>query len=236
MDIKNKRVLVTGGAIRIGSHICRSLNKHGASLIIHYNTSQIEAEKLFKELGGAERGHILVKGDFSDVSCVDAFFEDFGKVDVLINNASTFKRRKLLDEDTTFSMEQFQVNFWTPLSLMKQFKKQQLKNSLIINILDSEVSKSSNISGSYILSKKSLAEATRLAALQWAPNVRVNAVAPGIVIPPKGMEKSKMEKSIRSIPQGRSVAIKEIVSTCMFLIDNESVTGEVIYVDGGLHL
>ena len=236
MELKNKTILITGGAVRIGSDICRIFAAHGSKIILHYNCSESAAKTLFAELGGTDKGHILTRGDLTCQSYIANLIASLGKINILINNASTFENKPLDEEDLFSSRQQYEINFWAPLTLMRQFRKQCSGEGLIINILDQRIYSVSNDSGSYLLSKKSLADATRLAALQWAPEIRVNGIAPGTVIPPKGLPNSTMQKSIASTPLKRATQIKEIANTCVFLAENRSITGEIITLDGGQHL
>jgi len=236
MKLKNKKVLVTGGAIRIGRSLCIMFANQGAKVVIHYNSSSLEAKQLLTELGGHEQGHQLTKGDLTSQSYLNNLIPSLGKIDILINNASIFDNKPLAIENIAFSKYQYDINFWVPLSLMKQFKEQNSKDGLIINILDQRIYSTCSESGSYLLSKKSLADATRLGALQWAPEIRVNGIAPGIVIPPSTLSKSKMQKSIESTPLKRTTQLKEISNACIFLAENDSITGEIITIDGGRSL
>ena len=236
MNLKNKKVLVTGGAVRIGRGICRMFANHGSKIILHYNCSESAAEKLFAELGGVDKGHMLTKGDLTCQSYISNLILSLGKIDILVNNASSFNDKPLDTEDLHLARQQYEINFWAPLTLMQQFRKQCSDEGLIINVLDQRVWSLNKNSGTYLLSKKSLADVTRLAALQWAPKIRVNGIAPGIVVPPVWMPNSKMQKSIAAIPMKRSTQISEIANACIFLTENNSVTGEIITLDGGLHL
>ena len=236
MNLKGKKVLVTGGAVRIGRGLCRAFAAHGAKLILHYNSSKSAAEELFDELGGAKRGHVMTCGDLTCRSYRNNLIPSLGKIDILINNASMFDDKLLETEDLESARKQYEINFWTPLTLMQQFKKQCTGEGLIVNILDQRIFSVSNKSGSYLLSKKSLADATRQAALQWAPKVRVNGIAPGAVVPPTWLPNSKMEKSIASTPMKKSTRIEEIANACIFIAENDSIAGEIIAIDGGKHL
>ena len=119
---------------------------------------------------------------------------------------------------------------------MKFFAERAKAGSVIVNILDQGIAGTDKNTFSYALSKKALAEATKSAALSYAPAIRVNAVAPGPMIPPPDLPFSKMEKSIQSIPLQKAVAVEDVVSACLFVAGNASMTGAIVYVDGGLSL
>lgn len=236
MKLSGKKVLITGGAKRTGRELCLEFASVGAKLIIHCNSSVKEAGELLSELGGEKNGHKVIQKDFSLRGSAKELFSQAGRVDVLVNNASIFELHKLQDENEEDVIRQFRINFFTPLELMKEFHNQKLENGCIINFLDQRVVKTEKNGGSYNLSKKSLADATLKAALQWAPRTRVNAIAPGPLIPPAGMENSKMEKTLRQVPLGKKVSMKDLAGACIFLAENESITGQILFVDCGQHL
>ena len=132
---------------------------------------------------------------------------------------------------------QFDTNFWAPYILMREFNMQRTnRDSLIINFLDYRIRKPSFSDGTYFVSKHALGKLTELSAIQWAPLMRVNAVAPGFVIPPKNMENSTMEKSLRKVPLGKAITLEDISNACIFLAETESITGQTIFLDGGASL
>lgn len=228
--------LVTGAAARIGAALAHSLASEGMRVVAHCNRSRAEAKEVLAKLPNQELNHQLVQADFSDPAVGESIFSQTGPIDVLVNNASIFERRPLADETLDQAKRQFDVNLWAPLELMKAFKRQCAADGCVINMLDQRVAKVNAGGGSYPLSKKALADATLAAAVQWAPNIRVNAIAPGPVLPPRGMEDSKMKLELSGVPLARPVAIDDVVAACLFLIRNQSVTGHILYVDGGQHL
>lgn len=236
MDIKNKRVLVTGGAVRIGMAICAAFAEAGAKLAIHYNKSGEEAAKLLKELGGEKSGHKTVQCELSDLDAVENLIPSLGKIDILINNASIYFPCPLAKENIAGAKRQLDINFRAPLILMKKFHGQKITEGCIINLLDRRIAKSFPDDGSYALSKKALAEATLTAALEWAPRIRVNGVAPGAVLPPSFMKDSKMKKQIAMTPMKKAPTPGDVAKACIFLVGTDSITGQVIFVDGGQHL
>ena len=236
MDMKNKNVLITGGALRIGRALCRAFAEAGANVIIHCNKSADAASDLMNELGGGGK-HRIVCCDLARPDDVSALISQAGHIDVLINNASIFHPEPLTSENADRIRAHFEVNFFAPLMLMKKFHEQlNGASGCIINFLDQDVAKVSGRSGSYSLSRKALRDATLSAALQMAPRVRVNAVAPGPVLPPVGMEDSRMEQTLKNVPLARPVDLRDLTQACIFLAENESITGQILYVDCGQHL
>lgn len=233
MNINGKRVLVTGGAVRVGRAISLAFAGAGADVVIHCLNSKDKADELLGELGPRGAGKIVC-----DLACPDAassIFDAAGDIDILVNNASTFKLAPLEEESKEDFDRQMSVNFQTPLELMKEFRRRS-ETGCIINILDQRIVKNDISGGSYLLSKKALGEATLSAATQWGPGFRVNSIAPGPVFPPVGMEDSKMEKTIKTLPLKRAVSIGDLTDAVLFLASNESVTGQIIFVDCGQHL
>lgn len=236
MDIKGKKVLVTGGAKRIGREICKAFAKAGAKVVIHYNSSEKEAKSLFREIGGFDKGHDIVRADLSVREELSGIYDMLDETDILINNASVFYNSCLGKENILHAKKQFDINFWSPFELMCELYNRRHKETLIINMLDYRINHYGMADSSYAISKKSLETLTVMAALQWAPKIRVNGIAPGFVISPVGMESSKMEKSLKKVPTGNPVSIKDICSTCFYLVKTDSITGEVVYLDGGAHI
>ena len=242
MKFAGKKVFVTGGGVRVGAEIVRAFVSAGAKVIIHCNSSRNEAEKLLESLGGREKGHGLFSLDLSrkdlyeEGKITEDLKEIFAGTDILVNNASCYFRRSLPEESMQEMERQFRINFFAPIFLMKLFASCAKDGSSIINILDQGIAKADPQAFSYALSKKALAEAVKSAALTLAPRIRVNAVAPGPMIPPVDMPFSTMEKSRAGIPLKKIIAPSDLAESCLFLAGNTSITGEILFVDGGLSL
>lgn len=220
MDIKDKRVLITGGALRIGRAVCITFAEAGAQIIIHCNTSLAAAQELLNILPGTD--HQIQQ---CDLNSPDELLSRCGQIDILINNASVYR----LENDS--EEKYMQVNFHAPLSLMKQFTAQNLDEGCIINFLDAMENESF-----YSKSKQALCAATLTAAVEYAPKIRVNAIAPGPVLPPVSHKGPGMREILKEVPMGRQIPLKDITDACLFLVQNDSLTGQIIYVDGGQHL
>ncbi|HJO93709.1 MAG TPA: SDR family oxidoreductase [Victivallales bacterium] len=236
MEINNKKILVTGGAVRIGKALCEGFAAQGAEITIHYNHSDNNAKQLLYNIGGSDGGHRIIKANLSDINELNSLLGIINDIDILINNASVFYNNRLVDDFLEEGKKQFDINFWAPFELMKGIHKSIKKQTVIINMLDYRIVHPSNDDGTYLLSKKSLADVTLLAASQWAPDTRVNGIALGFVIPPVGMEKSTMVKSMQKVPMKKPVTTDEVIDSCRFLINNDSITGEILHLNGGAHL
>ena len=231
IDLSRKKVLVTGGAVRIGKSIAKAFAASGASVRIHCYKSKNEAEKLCASLG--------VPGE---VFPLDFFNIDDRKlkalvsgIDILVNNAAVFPSpdgggNEINDEKL------MQINYDVPNKLMAYFVEANINGCCIVNMLDAAVLKEKASAGVYYKSKYLLYMATLSKAIEFAPGVRVNGVAPGSIIPPSWLPDSLMEKSIADMPLQKAPSVEDVAKTCIFLAENEGVTGEVIKVDGGKHL
>ncbi|MDD5727330.1 MAG: SDR family oxidoreductase [Victivallales bacterium] len=230
MDIKGKRVLVTGGAVRIGRALCQACAEAGAQVVIHCHKSVVQAEELRNLFPGS--GHEIVQCNLNSPAETAGLLEKCGHIDILINNAAVY----YLAAGDAAAEEQMQVNYFAPVSLMEQFAAQKPPGGCIINFLDQEVAGETEAANPYLYSKLALRDATLTAALAGAPGFRVNAIAPGPALPPVGLKGPGMEKILKKVPMGKQIPLRDITGACLFLIRNDSLTGQIIYVDGGQHL
>ncbi|WP_176013294.1 SDR family oxidoreductase [Victivallis sp. Marseille-Q1083] len=235
MELKGKRILITGGAVRVGAAIAGMLADAGARVVIHCRRSQQAAGQLLAALPG--EGHALAVADWNEPGAVEALLPSIGRVDGLVNNASVFHPGTLAEDNPEADADHWRVNYLAPLALMRALNNQAgLTEGVILNLLDQEVAQSAAWGGIYGLSKRALRDATLAAALEWAPRIRVNGLAPGPVLAPPGLEHLRMRKTLRQVPMQRPVAMADLLAGCRFLLENDSVTGQILYVDGGQHL
>lgn len=236
MDLKNKKTVITGSAVRVGRNMVKTFADRGAKIVIHCHNSETAGLELLEEIGGTSAGHSLWKCDLADSAQLEKEAPEILRgTDILINNASTYIRKKIMVETPEDAKAQWAVNFWAPVLLMQIFASVNTCGT-IINILDQGICRPDETSFSYALSKKTLADATRSAALQLAPDFRVNGIAPGPMLPPAAMPDSKMEKTLRKLPLARPVSLDDLCSGAVFLAENESVTGTILFIDCGQNL
>lgn len=240
MSLAGKRALVTGGAVRIGRAIARRLAEEGADVAIHYRSSEAPARALREELQTefGIRAPILQADLVSEPACnglFDAAVRALGGVDVLVNNASTFNKHTLAETTEESLLNELWPNLFAPLFLMRAFAA-TASGGKIINLLDRRVVSLDTSCVPYLLAKKSLAELTRMAALDLAPGFTVNGVAPGAILPPPGEGASYLKEKGGVVPLERQCTESDIAAAVLFLLENDALTGQVVFVDGGQHL
>ncbi len=224
--ITGKKLLITGGAVRTGAAIAAAFAEAGAEVIVHARTLP-ESPLPFR----------VLTGDLAEPGVPERLIAEAGAPDILINNASVYRRTPFQQESEAEVRRQMEVNFFAPLALMKAFAAAYTgSNGIIINILDQAVAGYAPDAFGYLAGKQALAHATETAALAYAPSIRVNGIAPGPMLPPKGMEHSQMTETLKRVPLKRAVALEDITAAALFLAQNRSVTGTIVYIDGGQHL
>ena len=235
------KIIITGGATRIGSAIAKRLAGRGVEIVIHFNKSKSNAEKLKKELSKEQTKVYLVKGDLSketDVNKILKFAKSKLKhFDCLINNASLFENDKLENFSTASWGRHLRTNLRTPALLSKGFAKNiKGKNNNIINIIDQRVFKLTPYFFSYTISKTGLYTLTKTSAMSLAPNIRVNGIAPGPTIKNKRQTEKHFKNQYMATPLKKQVDVEEICNAVDFFIKNRSITGQVLAIDSGQNL
>ena len=230
-----RTVLVTGGARRIGAAVCRELAAAGWRVLIHANHSHAEARSLASELGG----RVIAPVDFAEADSADRCFEAAldaadGTLDALVNNASIFGRSPLLDAGTEEFNRFWRVNTLAPITLTRRLAghlRERGARGAVVQLLDQRIARPGNGDVPYALSKQALAAFTRAAAVELAPTLRVNGVAPGAVLPPEGVH-----EVAGAWPLGARATAAQVASSVRFPLEAESVTGQILFADGGQHL
>jgi NAD(P)-dependent dehydrogenase (short-subunit alcohol dehydrogenase family) len=234
-------VIITGAAKRIGAALARSLAAEGWDVVLHYNYSRDEAKALAKELKSRYMGRNfpVVQCDLSNTDAVLSFFERLPsgneKPMALINNASTFNAGSIEETSPALLRKEMEVNFDAPFFLLQSFKN-SFEKGTIINILDTKITSNEGSHAAYLLAKKNLAALTKMAALAFSPDVRVNAVAPGPVLAPARKSEDYLVEKAGNTPLRRKVELSDIAASVSFLLNTPSITGQIIYCDSGLHL
>jgi pteridine reductase len=242
MLLAGKTALVTGAANRIGAQIARTLHQNGANLIIHYRESLANAEALARQLN-AQRSNsaCCLQTELSNIDAIETISQQaaqaFGGLDILINNASSFYPTPLgamteQDWDNLIGS-----NFKAPLFLSQACYPYLLAtNGAIINMLDIYASLPLKNHSLYCCAKAANAMLVKSMALEMAPKVRVNGIAPGAILWPENSDASQTQQQkaiLAKIPLQKRGSPDSIVQAVMFLLTNEYITGEVIRIDGG---
>jgi len=244
--VQDKVVLITGGAKRVGAAICRRMHASGAKLMLHYRASAGEARLLQAELNGVRPDSVaLIQADLLDLakleSLVDQTVMRFGRLDALVNNASSFFSTPMGEIEPAQWDDLMGTNVRAPLFL-SQAAAPALKKTQgsIVNISDIHAERPLRNFVVYSVAKAALTGLTRSLARELAPEVRVNAIAPGPILWPDGddaFDEVSRQRVISHTPLKREGTPDDIARAVHFLIaDAPYVTGETINVDGGRHV
>ena len=238
-DLTGKTALITGASKRLGRATALTLADNGINTIIHYNKSKNDAAETVTM--AKKRGVISdkIQYDFKNPEGINELINSAlsitGKIDFLINSASVYPEDNLESLSDLSLSTTINLNTLAPFVLAREFKK-ICTNGAIINFLDARMTDFETNHISYQLSKQMLFNLTKMMSLEFAPQVRVNAVAPGIIIPENINDKESLLKLKEGNPLKRIGTPEEISSTVLFLLQNNFITGQVIYVDGGRNL
>ena len=241
--MQSKVVLVTGGARRVGAAICRRLHAAGANIAIHYRQSEQQAHSLQQELNHARANSAEVfQADLLDQAAlpqlIEAVITRFGQLDGLVNNASSFYATPLAEIDEQQWHDLIGTNLKAPLFLAQSAATElQHNNGAIVNITDIHAERPMFGHALYSAAKAGLVSLTKGLAQELAPQVRVNAIAPGVIIWPEGenwQDEEQRQKIISQTLLKREGEPDDIARTVQFLLnDAPYITGQVIAVDGG---
>ena len=239
--METKKIIITGGATRIGSAIAKSLADFKVKISIHFNRSKSNALKLKKELESFGAEVYLFKADLNNARHTQALIKNAYKkmkgLNCLINNASIFENDSLENFTDKSFTKHIDINLKAPAVLTQNFKRLvKNKEGCIINIIDQRVEKLTPFFFSYTLSKSSLATFTKTSAMKLAPNIRVNAISPGPTLKNKRQSEKHFKKQWKSTILKKKVNLDNICNGVKFLIENKSITGEIINIDSGQRL
>jgi len=234
----NSFALITGAAARIGKAYALKLADMGYNIFLHYNSSEEKARETQQLVNQRGQKCYLKQADFRDDEAVKSLIpacNKQGSLEILINNASYFVESSMETTGDELYDMMHQINFKVPYILTKQFAKQCGKGH-IINLLDTKIAKNYTRQFDYLLTKKALQSFTTIAATQLGPNIRVNGIAPGLILAPEGKTDQYLEEKAQGIPLQRTGSLEQLEKALEFLVQNEFLTGQIIYVDGGEHL
>lgn len=231
--------LVTGAGKRLARAVALQLATAGWSIAVHYLGSEKDAEATAEEVRKRGQKAATFKADLSNSAVLAKLVRDAqsaagGQLGALVNAAATFEHDAIATATPEAFEAQMRVNALAPSLLAREFAAVIKQPGAIVNFLDFKLATPYPDHYSYTLSKYALAGATELLARALAPNVRVNAVAPGYVLPAPGQSEADYKKKHADTPLARGTTPEDIASAVRFLIENPAVTGQTIYVDSGL--
>ena len=234
--------LVTGAARRVGRAIACDLARLGWSVAVHYNSSRRDADETVAMIADGGGRAAAVKADLRDEAAVRGLVEAtehaLGPVRLLVNNASVFENDTALTEDRATWDANIEVNLRAPFVLSQYLAKRLPPEATgnIINIVDQRVLNLTPYFTSYTVSKAALWTLTQTLAQAFAPQLRVNAIGPGPVLPSPRQSDAQFERQYRALPLARAVDVAEICRAVRFILESPSMTGQIIVLDAGQHL
>lgn len=246
MPLHGTVALVTGGAQRVGRAIARELAGAGCDLAVHYHQSHDQAEQLAMELRGVNRRCVLVQGDLNDPTTwpriVDETVSSLGRLDILVNNASAFRtghRDTLESFDLVEWEKMLRINLVAPIALCHHAAPHLKAHGRgnIVNLGDIAAARPGPNAIAYYSSKAGLGAATKSLARALAPEVRVNAVAPGIAAFPEDYTVEQRRNLVERVPLQREGTPEEVAAAVRFLVESgDYITGQTLAIDGGRNL
>ncbi|MDP2776183.1 MAG: SDR family oxidoreductase [Anaerolineales bacterium] len=236
--------LVTGGVHRLGKAFALSLARMGYDLLLHYHSAEEHAQQTKNEIESLGVKVHLFKADLTQPDQIQSLFSNLDshlsltnyQLPLLVNSAAIMpvgnpRELKIQDWDSALDL-----NLRAPFLLAQEAAKRMTNGGLIVNITDIGAQKIWSRYPSYTVSKAGLESLTKLLARALAPEIRVNAIAPGLVLPSAVVTPEQWDKLVQKLPLKRAAALEEITSALEFLIKNEYITGQTIVVDGGYSL
>lgn len=239
--------VVTGGAHRLGRAFALTLAYQGYAVLVHYHRSHHLTTKTIADIKSFGVPAFSIQADLTEASHVEALFTlvdsllsrsdaQLERLAVLVNSAAVMPRgnaTSLPVEDWDTALE---LNLRAPFLCAQQAARRMTRGGLIVNLSDVGAEKAWSRFPSYTVSKAAVESLTRVLARALAPAIRVNAIAPGLVLPSENVSTEEWEKLVQKLPLKRVATTEEVASALEFLIKNEYITGQTIVVDGGYSL
>jgi pteridine reductase len=230
--------LVTGGAVRIGRAISSALAEDGYRLVVHYNSSSGPADELVQEVRSAGGEAVAIGADLADAEAVRRLatqaVDAFGGINVLVNNASVFPPERLEDTDEALWDHTFAVNLRAPFFLIRHLAGTlRERKGVVVNMADLAGIQAWATYAAHGISKAGIVHLTQVAARSLAPDVRVNGIAPGTVLPPESMSEDEIRQLAERAPLRKNGSPEDVVRALRYLLAADFVTGQTLVVDGG---
>jgi pteridine reductase len=237
------RALVTGAAGRLGRAVALELGRTGCEVLVHYNRSDEAAQSVVGELVDLGVEARAVQADLLDESAVgsmlDGCWNTAGPIDFLVNNASIFSESRLRSLNLEEVIRNFRINAWAPLVLIRRLAalaEEADRRAAVVNLLDTRIIGEDKEHAAYHISKRALADLTRMAAVEYAPTLRVNGVAPGAILSPRGRGEEYLAARAAGAPMRMPGSVEDVTDAVQYLLTAPYVTGEIVFVDGGQNL
>jgi pteridine reductase len=228
--------LVTGAAQRLGKAFALTLARQGFDILLHYHQSSDAAQQAKAEIESIGQQVILAAADLTDTFQIQSLISNVDALAVVVNSAAFMP----VGNVETLTLENWDtaldLNLRAPFLLAQQCAKKMVAGGLIVNITDVGAQKAWSRYPAYTVSKAALESLTRILARALAPKIRVNAIAPGFVVPSNIVSDEEWQRLISRVPLKRAAQTDEIASALEFLLKNEYITGQTIVVDGGYSL
>jgi NAD(P)-dependent dehydrogenase (short-subunit alcohol dehydrogenase family) len=244
MDLNGTTAIITGSSGRVGSQIAMALAENGCNCICHYNKNRQKAEHIVREIRQNGKKAVAVDADLTVPAQIENLFSracELGVPRILINSAAVFLRQPLAEATFEQAQKVLNLNLVAPILVSRAFAKiihDEFANTesvvgKIINISDVGGIRPWREYVLYCSSKAGLIGATKALAKELAPQITVNAVAPGMVTWADDFDESQRKRQLKLIPLGRIGEPKEVAEAIIFLLENDYITGQVLNVDGG---
>lgn len=237
----NKTALITGASKRIGKSMAEHLSEKGWNVAVHFNHSEKAARELVKQLSGKypNQKFAMYKANLENLSevlkLIPQVHSEMGVIDLLINNASVFKKGYIKETSPELFEKHLDINLKAPYFLMRDFAN-HFKKGNIINFTDTRITSIKSNYSAYSISKKGLWNLTKMAALEFAPDIRVNAIAPGVTLPPEDKDENYLLKLAEDIPMKKPGGLGPILKSIDYILENDYLTGQLLFNDGGENL
>jgi NAD(P)-dependent dehydrogenase (short-subunit alcohol dehydrogenase family) len=232
--------LVTGAAHRLGKIFALALARHGYAVLLHYHTSSKAAEQTAREIEAMGVPVRVAQSDLSRPGEINKLFSLLDslpfRLKVLVNSAALMRKKDLHNVTIEDWNAVLDLNLRAPFLLAQKAAERMKDGGLIVNITDVGAHKLWTGYPAYAVSKSALETLTRLQAKTYAPHIRVNAIAPGLVLQSENVTPEEWQTLVKRLPLQRPASSDDIASALEFLLKNESVTGQTITVDGGYSL
>ncbi|WP_372774444.1 SDR family NAD(P)-dependent oxidoreductase [Mangrovibacterium sp.] len=237
----SQTALITGSAKRVGREVALHLASKGWDIALHYNSSEKAANKLITELQKKypEQKFVLFQSNMQNPFAVESLIPEvlkvFGQLDLLVNNASVFEGASIFETHFDFLDRVMMINYRAPFMLIRDLAR-HVGKGVVVNFVDTRITSSKSDYAAYSLSKKALWELSKMAALEFAPYIRVNAIAPGATLPPEDKDESYLWLIAKKTPMQKPSGIDPILKSLDYILENDHLTGQLLFCDGGENL